>query len=47
MNPFRIFLSLLLSSLSFAYSVHAEEPYNVYMLRLDDEIGSSTWRYTR
>ncbi len=47
MNPFRIFLSLLLSFLSFAYSVHAEEPYNVYMLRLDDEIGSSTWRYTR
>ncbi|WP_304680684.1 nodulation protein NfeD [uncultured Duncaniella sp.] len=29
------------------FSVYADELRCVYMLRLDDEIGSSTWRYTR
>lgn len=40
-----ITLVTLLSGLGL--SLRADEYYNVYMLRLDDEIGSSTWRYTR
>lgn len=40
-----ITLVVLLSGLGL--SLRADEYYNVYMLRLDDEIGSSTWRYTR
>ncbi len=38
------FFCLLLAALLGAIGASAE---NVYMLRLDDEIGSSTWRYTR
>ncbi|MDE5989934.1 MAG: nodulation protein NfeD [Duncaniella sp.] len=34
-------------SLIFPTQVKADEVHGVYMLRLDDEIGSSTWRYTR
>ncbi len=44
----RLLLITLVSLLSgLGLSLRADEYYNVYMLRLDDEIGSSTWRYTR
>lgn len=44
----RLLLITLVALLSgLGLSLQADEYYNVYMLRLDDEIGSSTWRYTR
>lgn len=44
----RLLLITLVTLLSgLGLSLRADEYYNVYMLRLDDEIGSSTWRYTR
>lgn len=44
----RLLLITLVALLSgLGLSLRADEYYNVYMLRLDDEIGSSTWRYTR
>lgn len=44
----RLLLITLVALLSgLGLSLQADEYYNIYMLRLDDEIGSSTWRYTR
>ena len=44
----RLLLITLVALLSgLGLSLRADEHCNVYMLRLDDEIGSSTWRYTR
>ena len=44
----RLLLITLVALLSgLGLSLRADEYYNVYMLRLDDEIGSNTWRYTR
>lgn len=44
-----LFSAILLPLLCITATVkaNADEVRNVYMLRLDDEIGSSTWRYTR
>lgn len=41
------YLLTLIIGLCNLFSVYADELRCVYMLRLDDEIGSSTWRYTR
>lgn len=46
MKLLRLFLTLLLA-LSFWTARAADDHKNVYLLRLDDEIGSSTWHYTR
>ncbi|MCM1356884.1 MAG: hypothetical protein NC212_10825 [Staphylococcus sp.] len=46
-NPLLSFILLLLSAIGPSLSASAADTRNVYMLRLDDEIGSSTWRYTR
>lgn len=44
----RLLLILMLLPLFGAgLDMHADELHGVYMLRLDDEIGSNTWRYTR
>ncbi len=42
----RSLLSLLLTLVAMI-AVRADEVHLIHMLRLDDEIGSSTWRYTR
>ena len=42
-----IIMLLLLTISGLAFPAKAEKTHNIYMLRLDDEIGSSTWRYTR
>lgn len=48
MSAIRIILSLLiLPLLGMSQTLRADETHSVYMLRLDDEIGSHTWRYTR
>ena len=41
------YLLTILIMLSGLVQLRADEARLVYMLRLDDEIGSSTWRYTR
>ena len=44
----RTIIMLLLLTISGAlFPANAEKLHNIYMLRLDDEIGSSSWRYTR
>ena len=40
------YLLTLIIGLCNLFSVYADELRCVYMLLLDDEIGSSTWRYT-
>lgn len=40
-------LALLLTLAAGSLHAKAEKPKDIYMLRLDDEIGSNTWRYTR
>lgn len=42
-----LLMLLLLPMFAAGLGLHAGEHSNVYMLRLDDEIGSSTWHYTR
>lgn len=45
---FRLWLWILpVIALIYPVTINADEVHGVYMLRLDDEIGSSTWRYTR
>ena len=45
---FRLWLWVLpVIALIYPVTINADEVHGVYMLRLDDEIGSSTWRYTR
>ena len=40
-------LITLLTLLGCVLGLRADEVHEVYMLRLDDEIGSTTWRHTR
>ena len=47
MSIHRLIIALLATIFIGQTSMHANEVSSVYMLRLDDEIGSSTWRYTQ
>ncbi|MDE6813267.1 MAG: ATP-dependent Clp protease proteolytic subunit, partial [Duncaniella sp.] len=40
-------LIFLLTIVGGTLNLRAEKPKDIYMLRLDDEIGSKTWRYTQ
>lgn len=47
MSLHRISFTLLFTVILSVLNCHAAAPGDIYMLRLDDEIGSSTWRYTQ
>ena len=47
MSTHRLIIALLAAIFFGQTTLRADEASSVYMLRLDDEIGSSTWRYTQ